>query len=366
MDNFPKATIVLSNHCNLSCSYCFVKQNNRKHLSIGRIKTFIKWFVEQAPKDKPIKLNFFGGEPFLEFDLLKESILFFKNLLAEKEYAIDTIPTNGTILTEKMLDFVRRECLRVSFSLDGAKISNLARRFKNNTSCFDRVWNNMNKFQNYVKYSPMIKLTVLPSNVNNLFSNIKFLFENGFNYLWPNPCVFTAKWEKDMVNTFINEYKKILRFYLAKKLSGDVLKIVPLDDILEKSAMGALQERDFFCGLGEEPILSPKGDIYACDSVLLNNAKLTSRFKVGRVTRTRVDIDLTKINLFQKYNLYEHHDLKNKNHFLSGLFRRRPCFTLDSKGKILKKNYIENILDLHLNIFELSLKLFTKYRGLLK
>lgn len=366
MCRFIKGTIILSNHCNQSCTYCYVKKNKGKRLNKQQIRTFIKWFIKQ-PDDKDYKkLNFFGGEPFLEFDLLKDAILFFKKHNTNKKSIIDTIPTNGTILTKEILDFIKKEKLRMSFSLDGDRISNFARKFKNGKNCFDAVWNNMKKFREFIGYPPLIKMTVLPSNVENLYSNIKFLVENGFYKIWPNPGVFTVKWTKKNMNVFVNEYKKILNFYLKNKLLGNPIKLVPADDILINSVRGNLKEKDFFCGLGEEPILSFDGNIYACDSVLLGIKGLIDRFKVGEIINNNVNIDLNKMRFFQKFNVLEECNLKNKNHFLGHLFRRRPCFAIDKKGRRLRKNYIKNILDIHLIIFEMSLNLFDKYRQILR
>lgn len=363
MFRFIKGTIILSNRCNCDCTYCYVEKKKVKRLNKQKIRTFIKWFIKQPDDDNYKKLNFFGGEPFLEFGLLMDAILFFKKHNTNKKSIIDTIPTNGTILTEEILNFIKKEKLRVSFSLDGEKISNFARKFKDGEDCFNVVWKNMNKFIEMVGYSPLIKMTVLPYNVKNLYSNVKFLVNNGFYKIWPNPAVFTAKWTKKDVNVFVNEYKKILNFYLKNKLLSKSIELVPLDDILINCKKGKLKEKDFFCGLGEEPILAFDGNIYSCDSVLLGINKLINKFKIGEIVNNKVRIDLNKMKSFQSFNILEKYNLRNKNHFLAYLFRRRPCFALNESGEFLRKNYIENILQINLKIFELSLDLLNKYRN---
>jgi len=335
-------------------------------LNAGQIKAFIKWFIDLPSDGDYKKLNFFGGEPFLEFDLLKDAIIFFKKNNTDKKSIIDTIPTNGTILSQGILNFVKEEGLRVSFSLDGDRINNMTRTFKDGKTCFDLVWNNLKMFSDFIGEPPLIKMTILPSNVKDLYSNVKFLVEHGFYKTWPNPGVFKVKWERADVEAFTREYKKLLKFYLKRRLSGNPINLVPVDNILKSALKGELKENDFFCGLGEEPILSFDRNIYTCDSVLLEADDLVGRFKIGEMIGNKINIDFNKMQLFQKYSIFKDHELRNKDHFLAHLFRRRPCFALDENGKLLKNEHIENILELHLKMYELSLDLFKKYSHLLK
>jgi len=366
MHNISKATIILSNRCNLNCSYCFVGRNGSPCLNIARIKSFIRWFIAQPINGECKKLNFSGGEPFQNFVLLREAILFFKRHNTNKQTDIETIPTNGTVLTQEILNFVREENLRVSFSLDGNRISNVARSFKNGENCFDLVWHNLGKFRDFAGEPPLVKMTVLPSNVKHLYSNVKFMVENGFYKVWPNPGIFKVKWARGDVDIFVSEYKKVLRFFLKNRLSGRQIFLIPVDNVIINSGKGKLRERDFFCGLGEFPILSFDGNIYACHSALTEAGGLKERFKVGETTNSSVRIDLAKMRVFQKYSIWEEHNLRNKDHFLASLFRRRFCFSVSEKGEELEKEYIENVLDMHLRIYELSVDLFNKYGSLLR
>ena len=367
MNKFVKGTIILSNRCNLNCTYCYVKtKSSVLSLSVRTIRTFIKWFIEQPVDEDYKKLNLFGGEPFLEFNLLKEAIIFFKKHNRAKKSIIDTIPTNGTILTQEILNFVKKEKLRVSFSLDGTKMNNFARKFQSGENCFDLVMQNLRRFTDFIGTPPLIKMTMLPANVANLYSNVEFLIENGFYNLWPNPGVFDVKWKEKDVDIFTDQYEKVLKLYLKKRLLQEPFNLTPVDDVLMFCRKGVLREHDCFCGLGEEPILSFDGNIYACDSVLLGIDELVNKFKVGEVVRNKVNIDLNKMRFFQEYNFLEEHKLRNKNHPLAYLFRRRPCFALDENGKTLKKENIESILAIHLKIHALTLKLFNKYASVLK
>ncbi|MCK5083785.1 MAG: 4Fe-4S cluster-binding domain-containing protein, partial [Candidatus Omnitrophica bacterium] len=71
MFNINKITLLLSNRCNLKCSYCFVSTENEEQLSEEQISIFIRWFLQQKNTANYRELDIFGGEPFFEFELLK-------------------------------------------------------------------------------------------------------------------------------------------------------------------------------------------------------------------------------------------------------------------------------------------------------
>lgn len=363
MNSIPKATIILSNQCNLNCSYCFVGKDVRSSLTLPQIKAFIKWFIDLPTKENRKKLSFLGGEPFLDFDLLKEAIKFFKKHNINKTSVIDTIPTNGTILTSEILDFVKKENLNISFSLDGDQISNSVRKFQNGEDSFDQIWNNLIKFRDHMGEPPLVKMTVLPSNVHNLHSNVKFLVENGFYNTWPNPGVLKVTWTQKNTDIFIHQYEKLLKFYLKIRLLRKSINLVPVDQLLEEPEKGT----DIFCcGLGQEPILFSDANIYTCTSALSGTNKLTNRFKVGAIVNNKVQVDLNKMHLFLKESIFNEYNLRNKNHILAHTFKKRFCFCFDENGNPLKKEYVENLLEIHIKIYEMVLDLFRKYNHLLK
>lgn len=357
-----RAIIALSNRCNLNCDYCFVKRNDLSRLNEQQIKTFIKWFINQPGNSDYKKISFLGGEPFLEFDLLKSAILFFKKHNTNKKCIIDNIYTNGTVMTQEILDFIKKEKLRVSFSLDGDRISNFARKFKNGKNCYDTVWNNMRKFREFIA-PPYITMVVLPSNVKNLYSNIKFLIENGFYKISFQPCFIKVRWSYESSNLFLNKFKKIVYLYLCFLLLKKPIYIWPITEVWGKN-IEELKDEDFHCGFGDQPFLSFDGNIYNCELSFSDQPCFKNKFIIGRVTNKKVVINIIKMQEYGKYNIFEQYNLRNKNHSAAHLFRKMICYAYDSKGRILPKDYIENAMNIYLKMIELPLRFSNSFRKL--
>ncbi|MCC6442524.1 MAG: SPASM domain-containing protein [Armatimonadetes bacterium] len=128
-DRSPSPSILLlhtSFACNLSCSYCFVKnarKTNKNIMSLKTIKQSLDWFAEYLDDSKlqgTIAFNP-GGEPFISWDLLEFTNEYRKYL--EQNHGIKmllSIITNGTLLTlEKAQELAKKEIIVSGYSIDG-------------------------------------------------------------------------------------------------------------------------------------------------------------------------------------------------------------------------------------------------------
>ncbi|MCK5180383.1 MAG: radical SAM protein [Candidatus Omnitrophica bacterium] len=361
MFNINKITLLLSNRCNLKCSYCFVSTENEEQLSEEQISIFIRWFLQQKNTANYRELDIFGGEPFFEFELLKMAIQFFKKHNRDKESRIHTIPVNGTILTEEILRFIKKEKLSVSISLDGNRANNTARKFKQGKDCFDTVWSNMNKFKDFMGYPPQIKMTVTPDNVKDLCANVRFLVEKGFYDVYPNPAHIKVKWSKDNMNIFLSEFEKMLHFYVLRRLRKQPIQIAPIDCLWGKKAED-LRPEDFHCGFGTQPMLHPDGNIYVCEQGFSGKKHWKDLYHVGSIAGGKVSINLGKMQEMDDYNIFTYFDLRNKNHPLSAIWAKMACCSFDELDTLSDKEDIENALDMYLLSSELTLKHYDKLK----
>lgn len=127
-DHSRLLTLELSQECNLRCEYCCYGQHypgtrrthDKKTMSLETAKTVIKDFVSRHPKK--CRVGFYGGEPLLEFELLKQIVFFTEEYAAQ--CGIDAefnISTNGTLLTDEVIHFFAQHHFHVLISLDGPK-----------------------------------------------------------------------------------------------------------------------------------------------------------------------------------------------------------------------------------------------------
>ena len=112
--------------CNLNCSYCFASQGkyqgDRALMSFEVGKRALDFIMENSGTRRNLEVDFFGGEPSLNFDVVKRLVEYARSVEGErgKNFRF-TYTTNGMILTDEMIEFLNKECHNVVLSLDGRK-----------------------------------------------------------------------------------------------------------------------------------------------------------------------------------------------------------------------------------------------------
>lgn len=154
-----RACISINNRCNLACEYCHFREKaaviNECDMNLLIILDNIRYHIQKY--NIPLfKLGFVGnGESFLDFEMLREAILYISDLLEEGRIKAYTI-TNGTCVDESMLTFCKEHYLDVGFSLDGP------RDIHNQYRCgsFDDVMKSIEQFRNINGRNPSLNCTV--------------------------------------------------------------------------------------------------------------------------------------------------------------------------------------------------------------
>lgn len=145
--------INITSKCNLACKYCILSGDYLSHsglkqqdMSWDTAKKAIDFFLSRARKDGTFRVDFFGGEPLLAFPMIKRVVSYLKEKMSQRnqEFLI-AITSNGTIMTEEIVDFLSENDVLVQFSIDGSKeMHNHNRVFrKSDKGSFDTVMKNL-------------------------------------------------------------------------------------------------------------------------------------------------------------------------------------------------------------------------------
>lgn len=144
----------LTQNCNLRCDYCAYsgKYNNREHAN--KVMTYevaikaVDYLIEHSKNIDRCDIGFYGGEPLLEFNLMKNIIAYIKSNYPEKNITY-TVTTNGTLLTSDVIKFLSDNNFTLIISLDGHKeCQDANRRFVNGKGTFNTVIENINTIRN--------------------------------------------------------------------------------------------------------------------------------------------------------------------------------------------------------------------------
>ena len=167
-------TLVLTHQCNLSCSYCYECNKDKSRMSFEMAKKIL----DQELRDtslKKIEIDFMGGEPLLEFDLIKEIVEYARKTFDVKKINF-FITTNGTILTECMRAWLKAntDILQIGLSLDGNK----RMQDINRSNSFDKI--DLSFFRDTYPLQS-IKMTVSKETLPFLSEGVIFAHELGFS-----------------------------------------------------------------------------------------------------------------------------------------------------------------------------------------
>jgi len=116
----------IAHTCNLNCSYCFASQGkyhgDRAVMSFAVGKQALDFLVAHSGTRRNLEVDFFGGEPLMNFDVVKKLVAYARSIEEEKgKHFRFTLTTNGLLIDDDVIDFANRECSNVVLSLDGRK-----------------------------------------------------------------------------------------------------------------------------------------------------------------------------------------------------------------------------------------------------
>lgn len=178
--------------CNLKCRYCaFADETNleRNHSSKQMeweiARKSIDFLYNNSSLSKNITIGFYGGEPLLNFDIIKKTINYAEQLFVGRDITY-VMTTNLSVLTQEMIDFINRYNFRIAVSIDGPqKLNDKNRRFRNTGNGTHRtIINNLQRLKDSVlEYQDKITVSAVTDPEENFNEYIEYfdtdpLFEN--------------------------------------------------------------------------------------------------------------------------------------------------------------------------------------------
>ena len=286
IENLPKITsamLVLTHACNLKCRYCFVHQEPC-HMTLDTAFAATKFLIRNAEEEGCTpSINFFGGEPLIMWDETIVPIVEWIRCIYRKPFDL-SVTTNGTLLNDEKIEFMKKYRMSMLFSIDGNKeTQDYNRPTHSGQSSYDLLKDIIPKIaENFV--GTTFRMTAIPQTCHNVFDNIMFAKENGFRNFFVIPNVF-ENWDEDSMNILSKEIRKYSDYYIEcyrnneYPINFSVYDTSFRDIKLINSAVLNDEYRSFNhcnacgkCGLGASRYASihPNGNIYGCQEMTSN------------------------------------------------------------------------------------------------
>ena len=259
--------------CNLNCSYCFASQGNfhgeRAVMTAETARAALDFLVRESGSHYNLDVDFFGGEPLMNWDVVKETVRYGRQLEKEHNKNIRfTLTTNGVGLNDEIIEFANREMHNVVLSLDGRKeVHDRFRRTINDQGSYDLI---VPKFQKLVedRCGAEYYMRGTYTHLNTDFTeDIKHMADLGFDQLSMEPVVTDpsdplALTEEDLPMLF-DQYEKLAVWMLEREKEGRPVTFYHY--MLDLEGGPCIYKRLAGCGAGTEYYaLTPWGDLYPC------------------------------------------------------------------------------------------------------
>ena len=271
-DEIKALCIHICHDCNFRCRYCFADEGayhaQRQMMSLDTAKAAIDFLITNSGKRKVLEVDFFGGEPLMNFEVIKKTVYYAKEQAAKvgKRFLFTTT-TNALLLNDEVIEFFNAEMENVVLSLDGRKeIHDAIRKSVNGKGTFDLIIDKMKKFVSMRgDKSYYVRGTFTAKNLD-FSKDVLFIAEQGFDSISMEPVVTDLpdlQIKKEHLDTVKKEYENLCEAYLEKYKKGEGFNFFHFNIDLEGGP--CLSKRVSACGAGNEYFsVVPNGDLYPC------------------------------------------------------------------------------------------------------
>ncbi|MBR5570947.1 MAG: thioether cross-link-forming SCIFF peptide maturase [Oscillospiraceae bacterium] len=279
--------IHIAHSCNLNCAYCFASQGKyqgeRALMSLEVGKRALDFLIENSGKRHNLEVDFFGGEPLMNFDVVKEMVAYARS--REKETGKNfrfTLTTNGMLIDDDVIEFANKEMSNVVLSLDGRQeIHDRYRVDYAGKGSWERI---VPKFQKLVQAREgknyYMRGTFTHANPDFL-KDIQVMLDLGFTELSMEPVVCapedpSALTQEDMP-IVMEQYERLAELMLQRHKEGKPFTFYHY--MIDLKGGPCIYKRVSGCGSGTEYMaVTPWGDLYPCHQFVGDE-----KFKLGNI-----------------------------------------------------------------------------------
>ena len=259
--------------CNLNCEYCFASQGRyhgeRALMSFETGKRALDFLIENSGTRRNLEVDFFGGEPLMNFDVVKRLVAYARSI--EKEHGKNfrfTLTTNGMLVDDDVIDFANKEMDNVVMSLDGRKeVNDRFRKTVGGVGSFDVI---VPKFQKFaaMRGEKDYYMRGTFTHLNPDFMNdIEVMLDLGFDRLSMEPVVCSSDSPYALTDgdkaVVCRQYELLADKMIERRKEGR--PFVFYHYMLDLEHGPCIYKRLSGCGSGTEYLaVTPTGELYPC------------------------------------------------------------------------------------------------------
>lgn len=298
----------IAHACNLSCRYCFAGEGeyrgDRSLMSYETGKKALDFLVANSGSRKNLEVDFFGGEPLMNFEVVKKLVAYGRSLEAENDKHFRfTLTTNGVLLDDEIIEFANQEMDNIVLSIDGRKeVHDRMRPNKNGDGSYDLILDKFKKVaasRNQTRY--YVRGTFTHYNLD-FVEDVLHLADEGFEQISVEPVVAGpeepyAIREED-IPVICEGYDRLAKEMIKREKEGKGFNFFHY--MIDLSGGPCVYKRLSGCGSGTEYLaVTPWGDLYPCHQFVGNEDFLLGNVDDG-IVNNRVRDEFKLCNVYAK------------------------------------------------------------------
>ena len=298
----------IAHDCNLACQYCFAEEGEyhgkRELMSYEVGKKALDFLVANSGNRRNLEVDFFGGEPLMNFQVVKDLVAYGRSL--EKEHDKNfrfTLTTNGVLLDDDIMEFANKEMGNVVLSIDGRKeVHDRMRPFRKGAGSYDLI---VPKFQKFAESRHQDRYYVRGTFTHNnldFSKDVLHLADLGFKQISVEPVVAQdtdsyAIREEDLPQ-LMEEYEKLALEMVRRHGTEEDFNFFHF--MIDLEGGPCVAKRLSGCGSGTEYLaVTPTGDLYPCHQFVGNTDFLMGNVDDG-VVNTELRDEFKSCNVYAK------------------------------------------------------------------
>ena len=299
----------IAHDCNMACKYCFADEGEyhgqkRELMSAEVGKKALDFLIENSGSRVNLEVDFFGGEPLMNFDVVKEIVAYGR--AREKDAAKNfrfTLTTNGMLLNDDVIEFCNKEISNVVLSLDGRKeVNDNMRPTRGGKGTYDII---VPKFRNFVEKrgdkSYYLRGTFTHNNLD-FVKDFEHIADLGFREISIEPVVLPPESEyairEEDVEQLCEQYDKLALDIIDRERQGKPVNFFHFK--IDLNGGPCVYKRLSGCGSGTEYLsVTPTGDLYPCHQFVGNKEFLLGNINDG-ITKHDIVDEFKLCNVYAK------------------------------------------------------------------
>lgn len=263
----------IAHDCNLRCKYCFAStgefHGERMLMPFETAKTALDFLIARSGSRRHLEVDLFGGEPLMNFDVVKQTVAYGRELEKKHDKVIRfTITTNALALTDDKIEYLNREMHNIVLSLDGRReVHDALRPAVNGKGSYDAVLPRIKAMvERRGDGEHYIRGTFTSLNLD-FTEDVRALYEEGFRQISMEPVVLPEESPYAITGAHLprvlSEYDRLTEYVLTSRREGKWFNFFHF--MLDMDNSPCLKKRISGCGAGAEYVaVTPDGDIYPC------------------------------------------------------------------------------------------------------